>query len=89
MYFDVSADDVPLGRISMGLFGETVPKTAENFRALCTGEKGVGKSGKKLHYAGAHRAGAPAGAQSQSPSSARLHLLRLLRPPPQAPPSTA
>lgn len=38
----------------MGLFGKVVPKTAENFKALCTGESGTTASGKKLHYQGSH-----------------------------------
>lgn len=52
VYFDVEVDGVREGRIVMGLFGANVPKTVENFRALCTGEKGVGKFGKPLHYKG-------------------------------------
>lgn len=36
----------------MELFADVTPKTAENFRALCTGEKGIGKLGKPLHYKG-------------------------------------
>merc|ERR1712196_548682 len=40
------------GRIEMTLRADVVPKTAENFRALCTGEKGMGQSGKPLHFKG-------------------------------------
>ena len=51
-YFDITIDGEKAGRIVFGLFGDVVPKTVLNFKALCTGENGIGKSGKKLHYKG-------------------------------------
>uniref|UniRef100_A0A7C9E1Y9 Peptidyl-prolyl cis-trans isomerase n=2 Tax=Opuntia streptacantha TaxID=393608 RepID=A0A7C9E1Y9_OPUST len=50
VFLDVDMDGQRLGRIVIGLFGKVVPKTVENFKALCTGEKGKGTSGKPLHY---------------------------------------
>ncbi|KAF9684457.1 hypothetical protein SADUNF_Sadunf04G0120200 [Salix dunnii] len=52
VFFDMSVGGQPAGRIVMELFADIVPRTAENFRALCTGEKGIGKFGKPLHYKG-------------------------------------
>ncbi|GER29732.1 peptidyl-prolyl cis-trans isomerase [Striga asiatica] len=53
VYLDVSVDGGTADRIVIELFADAVPKTAENFRALCTGEKGVGATtGKPLHYKG-------------------------------------
>ncbi|WRX25008.1 Cyclophilin-type peptidyl-prolyl cis-trans isomerase domain - like 10 [Theobroma cacao] len=52
VFFDILIGKAKSGRIVMELFADVVPKTAENFRALCTGEKGIGISGKPLHYKG-------------------------------------
>ena len=49
-FFDIEIGGEDAGRITFGLYGNTVPKTVANFSSLCTGEKGVGKSGKPLHF---------------------------------------
>ncbi|KAJ7206531.1 peptidyl-prolyl cis-trans isomerase [Mycena pura] len=51
-YFDITIGGNPIGRIVFSLYSDLVPRTAENFRALCTGEKGIGVQGKPLHYKG-------------------------------------
>lgn len=49
---DVDIGGKPAGTVTLELFADVAPKTAENFRALCSGEKGNGESGKPLNYAG-------------------------------------
>ena len=51
VFFDITIGGKNIGRIEMQLYLDT-PKTSENFRALCTGEKGKGKCGKPLHFKG-------------------------------------
>ncbi|KAJ7507018.1 peptidyl-prolyl cis-trans isomerase [Mycena galericulata] len=51
-FFDITIGEKPFGRVVFSLYTDLVPKTAENFRALCTGEKGNGVQGKALWYKG-------------------------------------
>ncbi|XP_009364457.2 peptidyl-prolyl cis-trans isomerase CYP19-3 [Pyrus x bretschneideri] len=52
VFFDILIGRMKAGRVVMELFADKTPKTAENFRALCTGDKGIGLSGKPLHFKG-------------------------------------
>ncbi|GFR39622.1 hypothetical protein Agub_g86 [Astrephomene gubernaculifera] len=52
VWFDIQIGSEAAGRVVMELYADIVPRTVENFRALCTGEKGMGKSGKRLHFKG-------------------------------------
>ena len=49
VFFDVQIGGVDKGRIKFELYADVVPKTAENFRALCTGEKQIGYKNSKFH----------------------------------------
>uniref|UniRef100_A0A914VIX6 Peptidyl-prolyl cis-trans isomerase n=1 Tax=Plectus sambesii TaxID=2011161 RepID=A0A914VIX6_9BILA len=53
VYLDININKKNAGRLVIQLFADIVPLTAENFRELCTGEKGVGMGGEVLHYKGA------------------------------------
>ncbi|KAG2705916.1 hypothetical protein I3760_05G079100 [Carya illinoinensis] len=52
VYLDMVIGVRPVGRVVIELYADTTPRTAENFRALCTGERGMGLSGRPLHYKG-------------------------------------
>jgi len=52
VFFDITIGGSPKGRIEMELRADVVPRTAENFRCLCTGEKSIGRSGNLLHFKG-------------------------------------
>jgi peptidylprolyl isomerase len=49
VFFDISINDAPAGRIVFKLFDDVVPKTTRNFRELCTGQNGYGYKGSAFH----------------------------------------
>jgi hypothetical protein len=49
VFFDITIDGEPAGRIEMGLYGSTTPLTCDNFKQLCTGAPGFGYKGSSFH----------------------------------------
>jgi len=49
VFFDIDIGGKPAGKVTFELYADVVPKTAENFRQLCTGEKGMGYKSSKFH----------------------------------------
>ena len=49
---EFTADGKAVGRVEFQLYSDITPRTAENFRCLCTGEKGIGRKGRLMHYKG-------------------------------------
>ena len=52
VFLDLAVGPTPVGRVVIILKADKAPKTCENFRCLCTGEKGVDSKGRKLHFKG-------------------------------------
>ena len=52
VFFDIVIDNKPVGKILFELYIDKTARTSENFRSLCTGERGDGKTGKPLHFKG-------------------------------------
>ena len=52
VFLELAINGGNVGRVEIELRSDVVPKTAENFRCLCTGERGKGKQGKPLHLKG-------------------------------------
>jgi len=54
VFFDISIEDKPVGRVIFGLFGDDLPRTVDNFTTIADGTAGVGKLGEDMNYAQTH-----------------------------------